>query len=40
MVLAPEHPLVAKLTTPGQKEAVDTYVFQAARQSDIQREGG
>jgi leucyl-tRNA synthetase len=38
MVLAPEHPLVEKLTTPGQKAAVDAYVRQAVRQSDIQRE--
>jgi leucyl-tRNA synthetase len=38
MVLAPEHELVEKITTPGQKEEVDAYVLQAARQSDIQRE--
>ncbi len=38
MVLAPEHPLVEKLTTPEQKEAVEAYVYQALRQSDIQRE--
>lgn len=38
MVIAPEHPLVAKLTTEAQKETVEAYVEQAARQSDIQRE--
>jgi len=38
MVLAPEHPLVAKLTTPERKAEVEAYVAQAARQSDIQRE--
>jgi leucyl-tRNA synthetase len=38
MVLAPEHPLVAKVTTQEQKEAIEAYVQQAARQSDIDRE--
>ncbi len=38
MVLAPEHPLVEQITTPGQKSAVDAYKAQAARQSDIDRE--
>jgi leucyl-tRNA synthetase len=38
MVLAPEHPLVARITTPAQKAAVEAYVEQALRQSDIQRE--
>ncbi len=38
MVLAPEHPLVEKLTTPEQHEAVHEYIHQAARQSDIERE--
>jgi leucyl-tRNA synthetase len=38
MVLAPEHPLVEKLTTPDQKAEVDAYIAQAARQTDIQRE--
>lgn len=38
MVLAPEHPLVKKLTRPGQKEAVEAYIEQALRQTDIQRE--
>jgi leucyl-tRNA synthetase len=38
MVLAPEHPLVDKLTTPAQKKEVEAYKKQAARQSDIERE--
>jgi leucyl-tRNA synthetase len=38
MVLAPEHPLVERLTAPEHAEAVRTYVQQALRQSDIQRE--
>ena len=38
MVLAPEHPLVEKLTTPGQREQVESYREQAQYQSDIQRE--
>ena len=38
MVLAPEHPLTVKVTTPEQAEAVEAYRLQAARQSDIQRE--
>jgi len=38
MVLAPEHPLVEKITSADQQAEVDAYVLQAARQSDIQRE--
>jgi leucyl-tRNA synthetase len=38
MVLAPEHPLVDKLSSPDQKNAVELYIQQAGRQSDIQRE--
>ncbi len=38
MVLAPEHPLVASLTTPAQKDEVETYIAQSVRQTDIQRE--
>ncbi|MCC7359432.1 MAG: leucine--tRNA ligase [Anaerolineales bacterium] len=38
MVLAPEHPLVAKLTTPDRKAEVEAYVAAATRQTDIQRE--
>jgi len=37
MVLAPEHPLVAKLTTPEYKEAVDAYVDRTRRATDIER---
>ncbi|MGB5294856.1 MAG: leucine--tRNA ligase [Thermoanaerobaculia bacterium] len=38
MVLAPEHPLVAKLTTQDKERAVEEYTAQAERQTDIQRE--
>src|SRR5512137_2430095 len=38
MVLAPEHPLVAKVTSSTQKAAMQAYIAQAERQSDIQRE--
>jgi len=38
MVFAPEHLLVDKVTTPEQKQAVEEYKMQAARQSDIERE--
>jgi leucyl-tRNA synthetase len=38
MVLAPEHPLVKKLTTPEQEREVNTYVHEAVRQTDIERE--
>ncbi len=38
MVLAPEHPLVAKITTPECKGDVDAYIQQAVRQTDVQRE--
>jgi len=38
MVLAPEHPLVEKLTTKEQKAIVDEYIQQTLRQSDVQRE--
>ncbi|HEC34593.1 MAG TPA: leucine--tRNA ligase [Chloroflexi bacterium] len=37
MVLAPEHPLVDKLTTPQFREEVEEYKYQAARQSEIER---
>ncbi len=38
MVLAPEHPLVEKLTTSDQKDIVNDYIQQSLRQSDVQRE--
>jgi leucyl-tRNA synthetase len=37
MVLAPEHPLVEKVTTPDQKPAMDQYVAAAAAKSDLAR---
>ncbi len=37
MVLAPEHPLVERLTQPEQAEAVRAYCEQAARKSDLDR---
>ncbi len=37
MVLAPEHPLVEKLTAPDQQAAVDAYVQQTARTTEIER---
>ena len=37
MVLAPEHPLTAKLSTPAQKAAVEAYVAAAANKSDLER---
>ncbi|RLC89536.1 MAG: leucine--tRNA ligase, partial [Chloroflexi bacterium] len=37
MVLAPEHPLVDKLTAPQFLEKVEEYKLQAARQSEIER---
>jgi leucyl-tRNA synthetase len=36
-VLAPEHPWVEKITMPEQKEAVDVYVKQARRMTEIER---
>ena len=38
MVLAPEHPLVKKITTPEQWNTVQGYIDEALRQTDIQRE--
>ena len=37
MVLAPEHPLVAEITTAENKEAVETYVKACASKSDMDR---
>lgn len=37
MVLAPEHPLVAALTTPEHRAAVDAYKKKAAAKSDLER---
>lgn len=38
MVLAPEHPLVEKIVTPEQRQAVEGYREQARRMSEIDRE--
>jgi len=37
MVLAPEHPLVDKITTPGQKVQVEEYKQTCAAKSDLER---
>ena len=37
MVLSPEHPLVEKITTAEQRDAVTAYVAAAARKSDLER---
>jgi len=37
VVLAPEHPLVAKLTSPERREEVERYVEWARRQSEMER---
>src|SRR4051794_26084060 len=37
MVLAPEHPLVATLTTPGRREEVEAYVNRARAATEIER---
>ncbi|MBO8128286.1 MAG: leucine--tRNA ligase [Peptococcaceae bacterium] len=40
MVLAPEHPLVKKLTAPDLREAVEQFVQKARRMSEIDRTSG
>ena len=37
MVLAPEHPLVDRITTPEQRKAVEEYKENARRKSDLER---
>ena len=37
MVLAPEHPLVERITTETQREAVRTYIDSAGQKSDLER---
>ncbi|MBD1896776.1 leucine--tRNA ligase [Coleofasciculus sp. FACHB-129] len=37
VVLAPEHPLTAKVTTPDQKEAVEVFIQEVAQQSELER---
>lgn len=38
MVVAPEHELIEKITTPEQKEAVDTYITYVKSRSDRERQ--
>ncbi len=38
MVLAPEHPLVNKITKPERKAEIEAYLAETLRQSDLQRE--
>lgn len=38
VVIAPEHPLVKEITTPEQKSAVEAYIEQASRKSDLERQ--
>ena len=40
LVLAPEHELVATITTPGQREAVEAYVQETASRSERERMAG
>ena len=37
MVLAPEHPLVPEITTSEHRAAVDAYIEQTKRKSEIER---
>src|SRR5574344_2320650 len=37
MVVSPEHPLISRLATAEQKSAVDAYVEEAAKKSDLER---
>ncbi|MBN1189736.1 MAG: leucine--tRNA ligase [Dehalococcoidales bacterium] len=37
MVLAPEHPLVGRITTPDRKAAVEDYIDRTCRHSEIER---
>jgi leucyl-tRNA synthetase len=37
MVISPEHPLVAKITSASQKAAVEKYIEDAAKKSDLER---
>ncbi|WP_048602764.1 leucine--tRNA ligase [Rubeoparvulum massiliense] len=36
-VIAPEHPLVREITTPEQKDAVEAYLAETAKKSDLER---
>jgi leucyl-tRNA synthetase len=37
MVLAPEHPMVERLTSPEQKAAVERYIYETTRETEIER---
>jgi leucyl-tRNA synthetase len=37
LVIAPEHELVAELTTPEQKAVIDTYIIQTKKKSELDR---
>ena len=37
MVMAPEHPIVEKITSPDQKNSVEQYIKEASSKSDLQR---
>ncbi|MFE1744561.1 leucine--tRNA ligase [Coleofasciculus sp. H7-2] len=37
VVLAPEHPLTAKVTTPDRKEAVEAFIQEVAQESELER---
>ena len=37
MVLAPEHPLVEKITTPDKKKAIEKYIANTRKQTEIER---
>ncbi|MGL1893102.1 MAG: leucine--tRNA ligase [Spirochaetaceae bacterium] len=37
MTLAPEHPLVGEITTPEQKEAVESYITETSLKSEVDR---
>ena len=37
MVVAPEHPLLSQITTPGQQAEVNAYVQKAGGMSDLER---
>jgi leucyl-tRNA synthetase len=37
MVVAPEHPLLEQVTTPGQRPAVEAYRAEASRKSELER---
>ncbi len=37
MVLAPEHPLVAKLTSPAKKKEIEDYIVRSRQQTEIER---